>query len=128
EDFNSQSIVKAQHKFLLKTDSTSFTSIEVQGFSIDAKNYFNTKLFYERDRQNAEEGGLGIDTAYMNATDHWYLIKGYLPNYRNMRFIQLNWILKDRIAVYFNYDEKEEAVWQQRVAAIIKRGVKPGDQ
>ena len=128
EDFNNQSIVKAQHKFLLKADSTSFTSIEVQGFSIDQKNYYNTKLFYERDKRDIEEGGLGIDTAFIDEADHLYLVKGYLPNYRNMRFIQLNWILEDRIAVYFNYDEKEESVWLQRVAVIIKRGVKPGDR
>jgi predicted small secreted protein len=128
EDFGNQSVVKAQHKFLLRQDSSSFTSIELKGFSIDGKNMYNTKLFYERDKRNVEEGGLGIDTAYMDEKDHLYVIKGYLPNYHNMRFVQLNWILEDRIAVYFNYDEKDEILWMQRIAAIIKRGVKFDDR
>jgi hypothetical protein len=123
EDFSNQSIVKAQHKFLLRKDSASFTSIEVQGFSIDAKNNYNTALFYNRDKRDVEEGGLGIDTAYMNAAEHLYVIKGHLPNYPNMKFIQLNWILEDRVAVYVNYDEKDEELWQKRIAAIIKKGI-----
>lgn len=126
EDFRDQSLLKAQHKFLLKADSASFTSIEVQGLSIDEKNNYNTALFYNRDKRNVEEGGLGIDTAYIHEADHLYVIKGHLPNYSNMKFIQLNWILEDRIALYFNYDEKEEDIWLQRIAAIIKRGVKAG--
>ena len=56
------------------------------------------------------------------------MIKGHLPNYMNMKFVQLNWILEDRIAIYLNYDEKEEALWKQRIAAIIKRGVKLSDE
>lgn len=123
EDFSNQSIVKAQHKFLLRQDSASFNSIEVQGFSIDAKNYYNTALFYNRDKRDVEEGGLGIDTAYMNGAEHLYVIKGHLPNYPNMKFIQLNWILEDRVAVYVNYDEKDEELWQKRIAAIIKKGI-----
>lgn len=123
EDFSNQSIVKAQHKFFLREDSASFTSIEVQGFSIDAKNNYNTALFYNRDKRNVEEGGLGIDTAYMNAADHLYVIKGHLPNYPNMKYIQLNWILEDRVALYVNYDEKDEILWQKRMAAIIKKGI-----
>jgi hypothetical protein len=124
EDYGSDSVVKAQHKFLLKQDSTSFTSIEVQGFTIDKKNNYNTALFYGRDKRDVEEGGLGIDTAYIDEANHFYVIKGYLPNYKNMKFVQLNWILQDRIAVYFNYDEKEEALWKMRIDAIINRGVK----
>lgn len=123
EDFTNQSVVKAQHKFLLMQDSTSFTSIEVQGFSIDKKNNYNTTMFFEKDKKNVEQGGLGIDTAYINKTNHLYVIKGHLPNYMNMKFVQLNWILENRISIYLNYDEKEEALWQQRIAAIIKRGV-----
>lgn len=123
EDYNDQSVEKAQHKFLLKKDSTNFTSIELQAFTIDKKNYYNTALFYKRDKGDVEEGGLGIDTSYMDETNHFYVIKGYLPNYMNMRFVQVNWILEDRIAVYFNYDEKEASLWNDRIAAIIKRGV-----
>jgi len=123
EDFSNQSIVKAQHKFVLRKDSASFTSIEVQGFSIDAKNNYNTALFYNRDKRNVEEGGLGIDTAYMIGAEHLYVIKGHLPNYPNMRYIQLNWILEDRVAVYVNYDEKDEEIWKKRIAAIIKKGI-----
>lgn len=124
EDFTNQSIIKAQHKFLLQQDSISLTSIEVQGLTIDKKNNYNTALFYERDKRNVEQGGLGIDTAYIDNTNHLYVIKGHLPNYMNMKFVQLNWILEERIAIYLNYDEKEEALWKYRIAAIIKRGVK----
>jgi hypothetical protein len=46
----------------------------------------------------------------------------------NMKFVQLNWILEDRISVYFNYDEKDEAIWKKRIAAIIKRGVAFSDK
>lgn len=123
EDFNNQSIVKAQHKFLLREDTASFTSIEVQGFSIDPRHNYNTALFYNRDKRDVEEGGLGIDTAYIHETDHLYVIKGHLPNYPNMRYIQLNWILEDRVAVYVNYDEKDEEIWTKRIAAIIKKGI-----
>jgi hypothetical protein len=45
-----------------------------------------------------------------------------------MKFVQLNWILEDRIAVYLNYDEKDEVLWKSRIAAIIKRGVAYSDQ
>jgi hypothetical protein len=128
EDFTNSSGVKAQHKFLLKQDSTSFTSIEVQAYSIDKKNNYNTALFYNRDKKDIAEGGLGMDTAFINLENHLYLIKGYLPNYMNMKFIQLNWILKDRIAVYINYDEKDEVLWKYRIAAIIKRGVTFSDR
>ncbi len=128
EDFTNQSVVKAQHKFLLKQDSTHFTSIEVQAFTIDKKNNYNTQLFYKRDKNDIEEGGLGIDTAYIDEANHFYIVKGYLPNYMNMKFVQLNWILEDKIAVYFNYDEKDEAIWKRRIATIIKRGVAYSDQ
>ncbi len=128
EDRADASVVKAQHKFVLKQDPANFTSIEVQAFTIDKKNYYNAQLFYKRDKRDIEEGGLGIDTAYINEANHFYVIKGYLPNYMNMKFMQVNWILEDRIAVYFNYDEKEEALWQERIAAIIKRGVAYSDR
>lgn len=123
EDHTDKSIVKAQHKFIPVQDSLSFTSIEVQAFSIDTKNYYNTAVFYKQDKKDVVEGGLRIDTSFIDETNHYYLIKGHLPNYMNIKFVQLNWILEDRIAVYFNYDEKEEAIWKQRIAAIIKRGV-----
>ncbi len=128
EDFSNESAMKAQHKFVLKQDSISLTSIELHGFSIDKKNNYNSLLFYKRDKRDVEQGGLGIDTAYIDQANHFYLIKGYLPNYMNMKYVQLNWILEDRIAVYFNYDAKEEALWNYRIAAIIKRGVKLNDQ
>jgi hypothetical protein len=128
EDFSNEYVMKAKHKFVLEQDSTSFTSIELQGFSIDKKNNYNTSLFYNRDKRDIESGGLGIDTAYIDEAKHLYLIKGYLPNYMNMKFVQLNWILQDRIAVYFNYDAKDEALWNFRIAAIIKRGVTFNDQ
>jgi hypothetical protein len=128
ENYNDRSIVKAQHKFVLKQDSANFTSIEVQAFTIDKKNNYNTQLFYKRDKNDIEEGGLGIDTAYIDEANHFYLVKGYLPNYMNMKFVQLNWILEDRIAVYLNYDEKDEVLWKSRIAAIIKRGVAYSDQ
>ncbi len=128
EDYNDSMVVKARHKFLLTQDSTSFTSIEVQAFTIDKKHNYHTALFYKRDKQDVAEGGLGIDTAYMDAANHLYLIKGYLPNYMNMKFIQLNWILEDRISVYINYDEKDNAIWMKRIAAIIKRGVAFSDK
>ena len=123
EDFKNESVVKAQHKFLPEQNPKDFTSIDVQAFSIDKKNKFNTQLFYKRDKSDLAAGGLGIDTTYIDEANHLYFIKGYLPNYRNMKFVQLNWILEDRIAVYFNYDEKDEAIWKSRIAAIIKRGV-----
>jgi hypothetical protein len=123
EDYNDSLVVKAQHKFLPEQNPKDFTSIDVQAFSIDSKNNYNTQLFYNRDKKDIEEGGLGIDTAYIDQSNHLYFIKGYLPNYMNMKFVQLNWILEDRIAVYINYDEKDEAVWKRRIAAIIKRGV-----
>ncbi len=123
EDLTDASVEKAQHKFKLMQDTASFTSIEVQAFTIDKKNNYNTALFYKRDKRDIEEGGLGIDSTYIDGKNHYYLIKGYLPNYMNMKFVQLNWILEDRIAVYINYDEKDEAIWNQRIAAIIKRGV-----
>lgn len=128
EDHADASVGKAQHKFILKQDTAHFTSIELQGFTIDRKNFYNTHLFYKRDKNDIEEGGLGIDTAYIDEASHFYVIKGYLPNYMNMKFVQLNWILEDRIALYFNYDEKEEALWNDRIAAIIKRGVAFSDQ
>lgn len=123
EDYTDSLVIKAQHKFVLKQDPKSFTSIEVQAFTIDKRSNYNTELFYKRDKNDVEEGGLGIDTAYIDQANHLYLIKGYLPNYMNMKFVQLNWILEDRIAVYFNYDEKDELIWKKRIAAIIKRGV-----
>jgi hypothetical protein len=128
EDYNDSMLVKAQHKFLLKQDRKDFTSIDVQAFTIDKKNNYNTQLFYKRDKNDIEEGGLGIDTAYIDEANHLYYIKGYLPNYMNMKFVQLNWILEDRIAVYFNYDEKDEAIWKRRIAAISKRGVAFSDK
>lgn len=128
EDFTDSLVVKAQHKFLPEQHPKDFTSIDVQAFSIDRKNYYNTQLFYKRDKSDIEEGGLGIDTAYIDDANHLYFIKGYLPNYMNMKFVQLNWILEDRIAVYFNYDEKDEAIWKTRIAAIIKRGVAFSDK
>ena len=124
EDYTDKSIVKAQHKFILAQDSANFTSIELQAFTIDKRNHFNTTLFYNRDKKNVEDGGLGIDSTYIDEINHFYLIKGHLPNYMNMKFVQLNWILEDRIAVYLNYDEKDEAIWKQRITTIIKRGVK----
>jgi hypothetical protein len=128
EDFKEESVVKAQHKFLRKQNPKDFTSIDVQAFSIDRKNNYNTQLFYKRDINDIEEGGLGIDTSYIDEANHLYFIKGYLPNYMNMKFVQLNWILEDRIAVYFNYDEKDEAIWKKRITAIIKRGVAFSDK
>jgi predicted small lipoprotein YifL len=128
EDYTDSLVVKAQHKFVLKQDPKSFTSIEVQAFTIDKKNNYNTALFYKRDKNDVEEGGLGIDTAYIDEAKHLYYIKGYLPNYMNLKFVQLNWILEDRIAVYFNYDEKDEATWKKRIAAIIKRGAAFADK
>lgn len=124
EDHTGRSIGKAQHRFILKQDSAHFTSIEVQAFTIDKKSNYNTQLFYNRDKKDIAEGGLGIDTAYMNEAGHFYLIKGHLPGYLNMKYVQVNWILQDRIAVYLNYDEKDEALWNARITAIIKRGVK----
>lgn len=123
ENYADESVIKAQHKFVPMQDSTAFTSIEVQAFSIDKKNNYNTAVFYNRDKINVAEGGLGIDTAYIDEAKHLYLIKGYLPNYKHMKYAQLNWILEDRIAIYFNYDEKDEALWDNRIAAIINRGV-----
>lgn len=128
EDYTDSLVVKAQHKFLLKQNRKDFTSIEVQAFTIDKKNNYNTELFFKRDKNDIEEGGLGIDTAYIDKANHLYLIKGYLPNYMNMKFVQLNWILEDRISVYINYDEKDEAIWKRRIAAIIKRGVAFSDK
>ncbi|MBK8520152.1 MAG: hypothetical protein IPL54_04490 [Chitinophagaceae bacterium] len=128
EDYTDSLLVKAKHRFLLTQDPKSFTSIEVQAFSIDKKNNYNTQLFYKRDKNDIEEGGLGIDTAYIDEENHLYVIKGYLPNYMNMKFVQLNWILEDRIAVYFNYDEKDETIWKKRIASIIKRGVAYADK
>jgi hypothetical protein len=128
EDYNDSLLVKAQHKFLHEQTPKDFTSIDVQAFTIDRKNYYNTQLFYKRDKNDIEEGGLGIDTTYIDEANHLYFIKGYLPNYMNMKFVQLNWILEDRIAVYFNYDEKHEAIWKQRIAAIIKRGIAFSDK
>lgn len=127
EDFPDQPAEKAQHKFLLKEDAASFTSIELQGFIIDKKHHYKTDLFFERDKQDVEEGGLGIDTAYMNEAKHFYIIKGYLPNYNNMKFAQLNWILEDRIAAYFNYDQKDSLAWNKRIDAILERGLKTGE-
>lgn len=123
EDFTDASVEKAQHKFKFMQDTASFTSIEVQAFTIDKKNNYNTALFYKRDKRDVEEGGLGIDSTYIDEKNHYYLIKGYLPNYMNMKFVQLNWILEDRISVYFNYDEKDEEIWKKRIYAIIRRGV-----
>jgi hypothetical protein len=128
EDYTDSLLVKAQHKFLPKQNPKDFTSIELQAFTIDKKNNYNTQLFYKRDKNEIEEGGLGIDTAYIDKVNHWYFIKGYLPNYMNMKFVQLNWILEDRIAVYINYDENDEAIWKKRIAAIIKRGVAFSDK
>ncbi len=128
EDHNDSMYVKARHKFTFTQDTKSFTSIELQAFTIDKKNNYNTAMFYKRDKSDIAEGGLGIDTAYMDEANHLYLIKGYLPNYMNMKFIQLNWILEDRIAVYINYDEKDDAIWKKRLAAIIKRGVAFSDK
>jgi hypothetical protein len=128
EDYNDSLIVKAQHKFLPEQNPKDFTSIDVQAFSIDKKNNYNTQLFYKRDKNDIEEGGLGIDTSYIDEANHLYFIKGYLPNYMKMKFVQLNWILEDRIAVCFNYDEKDEAIWKKRIAAIIKRGVAFSDK
>lgn len=127
EDFNNASLIKAKHRFVLKNDTAAFNSIEVQAFSIDKKNNYNTKLFYQRDKNNVKEGGLGIDSTYIDERNHYYFIKGYLPNYMNMHFVQLNWILKDRVAIYFNYYDKDEALWMEWVNAIIKRGVSFGD-
>lgn len=122
EDRADASAVKARHKFLLRQDSSQFTSIEVQAFTIDKKNHYNAQLFYKKDKKDIAEGGLGIDTGYIDEAGHYYLIKGYLPNYRSMKFIQLNWILENKIAVYINYDVKDETLWMKRVAAIITRG------
>jgi hypothetical protein len=127
EDYTDKPTTKAKHKFVLKKDTTNITSIELQVFTIDKKNNYNTALFYNRDKKDVEEGGLGIDSTYIDKTNHYYFIKGYLPNYMNMRFIQLNWILEERIAIYFNYYEKDDALWRDRIAAIIKRGVKFSD-
>ncbi|CAN5478088.1 hypothetical protein BH09BAC6_BH09BAC6_16560 [soil metagenome] len=127
EDFNNPSFIKAKHKFVLKNDTAAFSSIEVQAFTIDKKNNYNTKLFYQRDKNDVEQGGLGIDTSYIDEVKHFYLIKGYLPNYMNMRFVQVNWILKDRIAIYFNYYDKDEALWMDWINAIISRGVVHSD-
>lgn len=123
EDYNNLSLVKVKHKFVLKNDTSAFNSIEVQAFTIDKKNNYNTKLFYQRDKSNIEKGGLSIDTSYIDEAKHLYLIKGYLPNYMNMRFVQLNWILGKRIALYFNYYDKDEALWMDWIKAIIQRGV-----
>ena len=123
EDFANSSVEKAQHKFKLIKDPESFTSIDVQAFSIDKKNNYKTAVFYTRDKRDVEEGGLGIDSTYIDETNHFYLIKGYLPNYMNMKFVQLNWILENRIAIYLNYDEKDDALWMDRIQAIIKHGV-----
>lgn len=128
EDYADSLAVKAKHKFLLTQDPKSFTSIEVQAFTIDKQHNYNIALFFRRDKHDVEEGGLGIDTAYMDEANHLYLIKGYLPNYMNMKFVQLNWILEDRISVYINYDEKDEEIWKKRIAAITKRGVAFSDK
>ncbi len=127
EDFSDLSTEKAAHKFRLRLDSASLTSIELQGFIIDKNRYYKTGVFFERDKQDVEEGGLGIDTAYMNEAKHFYVIKGHLPNYNNIKFVQLNWILEDRVAAYFNYDEKDSATWNKRIDAILSRGLKTGE-
>lgn len=123
EDFTRAVATKTRHRFTLRLDSAALTSIELQAFSIDRKNYFNSRLFYERDKRDVEEGGLSIDTSYIIEDKHLYLIKGHLPNYNNMRFIQLNWILEDRIALYINYDEKEEERWKEQLQTIIAKGI-----
>jgi hypothetical protein len=128
EDYNTETIVKTKHKFVLKEDSTAFASIELQAFTIDRKNYYNTLLFYQQDKKDLIKGGLGIDTAYIDKENHLYCIKGHLPNYMNMKFVQLNWILEDRITVYINYLEKDKAIWENRLAAIILRGIKFNNQ
>ena len=45
EDYSNGPAIKARHKFVLKHDSTAFTSIEVQAFTIDKQHNYNTALF-----------------------------------------------------------------------------------
>mgnify|MGYP003461797505 CR=1 FL=1 len=52
EDYTDSVAVKAKHKFVLKQDPKSFTRIEVQAFTIDKKNNYNTVLFYKRDKKD----------------------------------------------------------------------------
>ena len=123
EDFKDETVVKAQHKFVLKANPKAFAAIDVQGFTIDKANNFNTQLFYKRDKADLEESGLAIDSSYADNAAHFYFIKGYLPNFMNKKFVQLSWVYEDRIAINITYLENDELVWKQRITAMIKQGI-----
>ncbi|MBK8611042.1 MAG: hypothetical protein IPL84_14150 [Chitinophagaceae bacterium] len=122
EDFTDETVVKAQHKFVPKQKKDDYTSIDVQGFNIDDENNYKEALFLNRDKNDFEESGLGIDTAYSDRSGHFYLIKGYLPNYRDKKFVQLSWVLTDRISINITYNKKEEERWMEIIMAMINRG------
>lgn len=123
EDFSDQSVEKAEHKFVQKKDPKGYEQIRVKGFSIDKENAFNLNLFFQRDKTDLEESGLGIDSAWTDSLHHYYVIKGYLPNVMSKKLIKIVWVKEEEVALDIDYTEKTAALWDARLKAILKRGV-----
>ncbi len=122
EDFSDESVEKAEHKFVLKKDPKGYEQIRVKGFSIDKENAFNLNLFFNRDKTDLEESGLGIDSAWTDSLNHYYVIKGYLPNVMSKKFIKVVWVKEDELALDIDYTEKTAVLWDARVKEILKKG------
>ncbi len=123
ENYDDEYVVKAQHKFILKSNPNAFDYIDVQGFFIDKENNFNVNLFYKRDIADIEEEGLGIETSYIDKVKNFYVIKGYLPNFMDKKFIQITWVNKDKVNITIGYSKNKEALWNNRIERILAYGM-----
>lgn len=114
---------KMYHTFARKSQPTQHDFIKLQGFQIDEDKQYSPRIFHERDKQEFEEVGLGIDTSYIDSTRHFYLIKGYAPNLPELKFFQLVWVKDFELVLYVAYDEKNQSEWEQYLPRIIEKGI-----
>lgn len=123
ESYKPEISEKMHHTFTLKSKSSQSDFIKLQGFHIDEDKNFKPQVFYERDKQEIEESGLGIDTSYLDVSKNLYLIKGYLPNLPDQKFMRLVWVKDFELVLEVAYTAEDRAIWEERIQQIMKKGM-----
>lgn len=123
ESYKPEISEKMHHTFTLKSKPSQSDFIKLQGFHIDEDKNFKPQVFYERDKQEIEENGLGIDTSYLDLSKNLYLIKGYLPNLPDQKFMRLVWVKDFELVLEVAYTAEDRAVWEERMQQIMKKGM-----
>jgi hypothetical protein len=114
---------KGHHVFTLKSESNPFDYIDLQYFMIEENAYQTLPLLYEADKKNIEEGGLGIDTAYIDVPRSFYYLKGYLPNLPDKKWHRMVWITDKKLVLEIGATPQTEKDWEQRIPFILSKGM-----